>query len=403
MEYFFHIVSSIFVGIFSFALSVFIARSVGPSDFGIYSSALTIGSILLIGFDGGMRTLMIRELTRASQFLGVCPQDLPHLAMGHSLIFALLASVICTAFFQDHLYLGLSIIWCFWGVAITQYASAILRGDGKFKADSLWHLKQRVLTATTIFITITLGFLKAWQLLIAWAAGALWANLMLKDGFRYMPSFKSVASPKVKLYAVLFPFLWVDLATAIYFRSDLILLQILGVTDYEIGQYAAAFRLIEAPVLLASPLSIAIFRKVRFLHECPIKQRGFIAEALFIGTILGLVALILVKWLSPHLVKIIYGDQYTQTADLLYILGWMVAVLIPNMVLTQTALALNLEKYYALVATTAALVNISLNLFLIKNFSTTASAYSSIATELILFIGLTFVVFKKLKNLKEFP
>jgi hypothetical protein len=41
---------------------------------------------LLIGFDGGMWTLLFHERTKASHFLKVRHEDLQHLAMGHSLI-----------------------------------------------------------------------------------------------------------------------------------------------------------------------------------------------------------------------------------------------------------------------------------------------------------------------------
>ncbi len=51
----------------------------------------------------------------------------------------------------------------------------------------------------------------------------------------------------------------------------------------------------------------------------------------------------------------------------------MAAILIPSMVLTKTAIALNPEKFYALIARIAALVNISLNQYLMKDFSTIAT------------------------------
>lgn len=398
MNFLYQLIASVGVGAISFALSLFIAREAGASLFGQYSTALAIGSILAIAFDGGIRNLLMREKTRASIHLIELREALPKIAMGHCLMAALVASIICFIAFPDHLFVGLGIIWCFWGAVITQYASAILRGEGLFKKDSLWQLKQRALTALLIAATVLLGHFEAWELLLTWAAGALCANLFFKEGFRYKPLFKPLLSLDLKLYRTLLPLMWIDLATTIYFRSDLILLKSFKVSDSDIGQYAAAYRLIEAAILIASPISIIIFRKVRMLHEEQLLQKNFIFKALLIGTLFGLLGVALIEWTASPLVQLAYGAQYAKAAILLPILGWMIALLIPNLVLTQTALALNLEKSYAITATLAVIGNIGINFAFIPEYGIVAAAYSSIATELILLIGLCVAIFQKLKH-----
>ena len=386
------------MGVISFALSLFIARQVGASHFGQYSTALAIGSILAIALDGGLRNLLTRERTRLSSHLSNLNGLLPHIAMGHCLMAAALASLSCLIAFPGQIYLSLGIIWCFWGAVITQYASAMLRGDGNLKVDSLWQLKQRMLTAMLISIVIFLGYFEAWQLLLTWAAGALCANLFFKEGFWFRPLLRPLLSSEHKLYRALLPLLWIDLATAVYFRSDLIVLKNLMVSDSDIGQYAAAYRLIEAAILVASPISIIIFRKVRLLHEEQLLQTQYIIKSLLISAIFGLAGFAFLKWIAYPLVQITYGAQYDQARALLPILGWMIVLLIPNTVLTQTALALNLEKSYAITATLAAVCNIGLNYLFIPEYGTTAAAYSSIATECILMIGLSIAIFQKIKD-----
>ena len=395
MNYLYQLVSSIGVGVISFALSLFIAREAGASHFGQYSTALAIGSILAMVFDGGLSNLLSRERARVSEHLGNIHEQLPNIAMGYSFLAAILASIICFIAFAEQLYLGLGIIWCFWGAVITQYSSAILRGDGYFKFDSLWQLKQRALTSFLISVTVLLGYFEAWQLLLTWAIGALCANIFFKEGFRYKPFFKPFLSPDFNLYRTMLPLLWINLATTIYFRSDLILLRSLGVPDNVIGQYAAAHRLIEAVILVASPISIIIFRKVRLLHDDRPLLIKFIIKSLLICILFGLASLTLIESLANPLIRLAYGTQYAQASALLSILGWMVMLLIPNAVLTQVALALNLERSYALIATFAAIGNMSLNLIFIPEFGVVAAAYVSVATELTLLIGLFYVIFKK--------
>jgi O-antigen/teichoic acid export membrane protein len=402
MNYLYQLISSVGVGAISFALSLFIARQVGVSHFGQYSTAIAVGSILAITFDGGMRNLLTRERTRASEHLDKFQKDLPRIAMGHSLVVAILASLVCFIAFPDQINLGLGIIWCFWGVVITQYASALLRGDGHLKEDSLWQLKQRLFTTILIAATVLLGYFESWQLMLAWAAGALCANFFFKEGFWFRPLFKPLLCQNLKIYRSLIPLLWIDLATTIYFRSDLIILRGLKVTDSDIGEYAAAYRLIEAAILLASPISIVIFREVRLLHKEHVLQVNYIIRSLIISVLFGLAGLALIKFIADPLIQTAYGVQYSKAASLLPILGWMIVLLIPNTVLTQAALALNLEKKYALTATLAAVCNIGLNFIFIPEYGTLAAAYSSIAAELILFIGLSSIIFKKINGIKCF-
>jgi len=397
VSYFFQIISSIGVGAISFVLSLFIARQVGDSHFGQYSTALAIGSILAIGFDGGMRNLLTRERTIVSEHLAKLYEALPNIAMSYSLFAAILASVICLIAYPNQIYLGLGIIWCFWGTVITQYGSAMLRGDGLLKTDGLWQLKQRAFTAFLIVITVLLGYSEAWQLLITWAIGALCANIFIKEGFWFKPFFKPLFSLELKLYRPLLPLLWIDLATTVYFRSDLIILKILKVSDSDIGQYSAAYRLIEAAILVASPISIIIFRRVRLLHEQRLLQKNYIIQSLLISALFGLLCLALLQCVASPLVQVAYGGDYTQAAAIIPVLCWMILLLIPNTVLTQTALALNLEKSYALIATLAAICNLSLNFILIPDYGTLAAAYSSIAAELIILIGLSIAIFEKIK------
>lgn len=398
MNYLYQFASTIGVGTISFGLSLLIARQVGASNFGQYSIALAIGSILAIFIDGGLRNLLTRERTRISDHLREISPTLPSVAMGHSLIVALLASIICILTLPNHLQLGLSTIWCFWAAVITQFASAILRGDGHLKKDAFWQLKQRALTALIITAAIAMGFFQAWQLLLAWLIGALIANFLLREGFRLVPAFRAPSVENLKLYRILLPLLWIDLATAIYFRSDLIMLSFFKISDADIGRYASAHRLIEAAILIATPLSIIIFRRVRLLHVDRVVQSQYVLRSVILALLFGLLCAALMILFSTQLINFFYGTEYKKAAELLSILAWMILLLIPNTVLTQTALALNLEKGYAITATLAAIVNVLINLLFIPLYGTIASAYSSIMTELVLFIGLSYSIGKTLRN-----
>jgi len=72
--------------------------------------------------------------------------------------------------------------------------------------------------------------------------------------------------------------------------------------------------------------------------------------------------------------------------------------LIPNAILTQVALAKNLERPYATVASFAALINLAINFLLIPKYGVLGTAYCSIATEVFLLMGLGWVIFNEFKK-----
>ena len=90
-----------------------------------------------------------------------------------------------------------------------------------------------------------------------------------------------------------------------------------------------------------------------------------------------------------NIILLCFGSDYQQGAELLYWLFLALFFMTPNLVLTQGALAINRENYYALGACGAALLNISLNYFLIPVYGAKGAAFGTIATEafLLVFMG----------------
>ncbi len=61
-------------------------------------------------------------------------------------------------------------------------------------------------------------------------------------------------------------FLTIDVATVFYFRSDIVLLEYFGNIEGDVGQYSAAYRILEGIILLATPVAMIAFRVLR-LHS----------------------------------------------------------------------------------------------------------------------------------------
>jgi O-antigen/teichoic acid export membrane protein len=373
--------ATIYVGIVSFAINVLIARSIGAKGFGEFATAMAIGSILLIVLDGGFRTLLLREVTRPTPGLSVRPERIPLIALGHLLAVACLSSVLALSWFRENLSIALATLACFVGVAMTQLVSALLRGQGRIIHEGTWQMVARSLSAVAILVMLLIGFHEPWHILATWAAASIALALILLG--RYLPAVRLRLSRE--MYQSALPILIIDFATAVYFRSDLILMSLLGVSKEDSGNYAVAYRLIEAIILLANPLCILLFRRFRGASAgYPLPDRFVEAPAVY-ALVLGVGMAITIGLAAPSLVRWVYGSQYDASIELLQVLCWALVFILPNVVLTQAALAFNRERQYAMAAVVAAGANLALNLVFLPSHGVVAAAYCTVVTEFVLF------------------
>ena len=249
-----------FVGAISFLLSVAIARRFGPEAFGVYAQAVSLGAFLVILIDGGFGKLLMRETVRESSALIGQGKDLHAFAFGHAfLVMAILALLVVLNPLSLHWPTLLAAVGAFGVAVLGQFSLAILRGRGRLMRDALWQMLGRLLTAICMALALYWGASAPWEVLGAqFLGGLLFVLILMRRGW-IMPIFRV---PR-QIYATLVPLVWVDLATVVYFRSDMLLFKFADVAKADVGAYGVAFRLIEAFLLLASPVSLLLFRRFR--------------------------------------------------------------------------------------------------------------------------------------------
>jgi len=373
-----------YIGFISLALSLAVARYAGPSGFGQYGMAMAAGSILAIFIDGGMSNLLRREQTRPGTALAHLAGRFPAMALGHAFSLALIAALVTVSFAGSRLPLALATVGCFLGTVLVGYVSALLRGQGRWAADAGWQVGQRTLSAAMILGALSVGLTAPWQVMAAWAAASLIAFLVFPSPLRCRPEF----GLKPEVYKITAPLVLIDLATAVYFRSDILVLGWFDVPQQELGQYAAAYRLFEALILLAGPVGLLLFRRMRLFNGQRDAFRGSLLLYVAVAAALGVAAALAMYTASDLLVGWSYGPQYPDSPGLLRVICWGLVFVLPNMVLTQAALALDRDRAYLWAAGLAAVTNVAMNCALVPQLGTVAVAYTTVATEAVLFICL---------------
>jgi O-antigen/teichoic acid export membrane protein len=366
-----------FVGLVSLGVSVLIARTLGPDRFGVYAIALSSGALIAILIDGGLSRLLQRERVRATVSLTEVVPILPRLAYGHAITATLILSVLAVVIFPKYALTMLAAIWFFGITVLNQYGFSILRGDGRLVKDASWQIVNRTATAACIGFAVFAGATNPWEMLVAQFVGAAVFGFLIMRYLHIRPLFG--ISPIV--YRAMLPFVWLDLATALYFRADMVLFQILKIPKFEAGKYGVSYRLIEAVILFSAPVGLLLFRRFRRDSILP-KQMVKKMLPVLIGAILVGAGLAVFLWIfGDDIIDLAYGPAYRGAGALLVVLGFALVFILPNGVLNQAALALGLERWFAISASIAAIVNIVSNLLLIPIYGAIAAAWVTVLTE----------------------
>ena len=378
--------STLYVAVLGFVVSVLLARELGVEDFGNYSYILSLAGIFLIIQDGGYKTLIFRESVDDSA------QSLLSSGVTHVVsitVFGALAVLLL----QPQRWLAiLTAVCCMGLVVLSGFVSSILKGRGDFKSDAVWRMVIRSLTACAILSA--LFFYEdgsATSLFVGWSVALALALIWpIAKGYLSWPSFNF----KGELFRSSMVFLTIDVATVFYFRSDIVLLEYFGHIEGDVGQYSAAYRVLEGVILLTTPVAQIAFRSLR-LRQNQKEFFGLLSWLVIVMLMVAGIIAVIGAFLGGDLMLIVFGEQYQYAGELLPLLLFAMLFILPNYILTQGTIALNKEIGYAKIAVAVALLNIVLNVWLIPDFGAMGAAWATIFSEGLLCLGLGWVLWRE--------
>lgn len=367
-------------------LTFLLGRVLGPAGFGQYTYILTLASLFAILQDGGFTTLIFRETAKTALAPEAGRPPLMALALGHVGATTLLGLLLTPLFPADER-LSLVAAVCYYALfTAAALVSAHLKGHNNFAAEGGWRAITR--TATALGAGLAL-------LLPTPGVAAIFLGLLVGQAAALLSPFGRPLHVRPRLtasraiYGPCAAFLCIAAATTIYFRCDIILLRQLTDDTTAVGNYAAAYRLIEGVIMLATPLAHMFFRRLRVSFDDRAAFRQSFFRMLAVMIVLSLAATAGGLLLGPTILTLAFGDKYAAAIPLL---AWLLAALpfiLPNYVLTQALVALGRERTYAWLTVWAAVCNIILNLLLIPFFAAKGAALATIATEAALCAGLS--------------
>lgn len=391
------------VKVISFFYTIFLARSLGVSDFGLLVTALAYFSLISSISDFGFNRFLIREGARNLQSLTEYVSLSALLRLGLLGLTFVIFAVWIKVFDPDALRSSLSILAVLavlpQSIALTFDAALVARERLKFSALGLLGLS--VSTTLLGIYFVTLGFN------VAGAITALLIGQIVYALLLFM--FLSQAEVKLKLHFSLrdikdiikgsLPYGILGVLGLLYFRIDTLLLSYLKGNE-ETGIYGAAYRFLEAIVFVPSALASAMFpvlaklhdnnvREIKTLYFSAIKLLGLLSIPIFLCYILVL----------PSVISLLLPN-YLPSIQVIQILSFAIPFMFIHV--PGALVLISTEKFLKPVIFLSFFTlafNIILNFIFIPPFGFIGASVTTVLSEILSFaVFFVLLYFKLLKN-----
>jgi len=371
-----------------FLVGAWVARYLGPTQYGIYNYAVAIVALFTPLVALGLKDIVIRDIVRA-------PDDKDEIlgtTFGLQVIGGLLS-------------LGLAI-----GIALitrsenplTSWLIVILAGQFIFQMFSValvyWFNSQvqakYIVWANNIalilysLVRIGLVLSRAPLIAFAWAA--------LGQAFVYaaaMAVFYRLSGQMLFTWQVRFarakrllgnswPLLISALAIMVYMKIGQVMLGNM-VGEKTLGIYSAAVRLTELWYIIPTAIASSAFPAIVRSHESHSDEVNRKRMQLFYDLIAGIAYVIVIPLalLAPLLVKVVFGPSYAEAGSILRIHAWALLFVFLGVARSRWLIAEDMVRFNMLITVLGALTNIAMNFILIPRFGGLGAAWAVVTSQ----------------------
>jgi len=363
-------------------IGIMVARYLGPKDYGILNYVLSLTGIISIIGTFGMDSVVIKDLVKYKKLDTKIIYNAMFLKFIGAVLVIITAQIVAYLFhLSDEIKLFIFIVtlsglFNFLFVIDLFYKSKVLMKK-IVKLNILTLIGVSSYKLLLIFIKASLIFFFFSPLLEAIIGSFLKLGVILKDGYLFYKNKISFFYIK-KLLSQSWPFIIMSLIAVIYTKIDQIMIfQILGAKEN--GLYAAATRLSNILFMLPGVVSgsfyIAILNAKKVSKDLFYKRLKALYFVMFWGAILLILPFL---FFSKEIILILYGKQYELASDVLSVYIWCVLFVFISAVTNMWFVIENKQKISMYFNLTGLVINIILNIILIKTYGIMGAALATL-------------------------
>jgi len=389
----------------SLALVLAIGRVLGVTVFGEYAFLFSYLTVFQILTSFGLKTLITREVARDGSSADKYLVNGPLIAIPLSFAGVLLMNIVVRLLnYPSQVVLATSILsLSLIASALSECFEGILTGFQRVGVVALaWIIENSLRVAVSLLLV-----LHGWGLiaLVSVFVVTRFLNSLICLGFllRYVPkgpfkvdfAFCKQVLRTAKIFALILIFV------TLYWKADVLMLsKMKGATA--VGYYSAAYKLVWFTMMIAQSFFTAFFPVVSELFKSSPKSfEKACKKAIRYLIMFTLPVAVAVALLSPKLILLLYGNEFTESVKVLRVLIWILIPYCVSEVFAHALLASDNQHIDLRVNGIGVLCNVLLNFLLIPKFGYLGAAIATlISINIYLCLQLPFV-FKNLISIRS--
>jgi len=392
-------VSKILSTVLALISIAFITRYLGKEGFGNYATVLAFLSFFAAIADLGLYSMSTREISKVGADEKKIVGNVFALRIISAIAIALISPLIVYFFpYPAEVKLGIIIVaFSFIFSSGYQVLNGVFQKNLAMDKVAAAELVGKIIQVAIIILAVKMNLGFQWivasllfNMVLSFTMIYYWSkkyiHFKIQFDWRYWTSFLKESAP-IGISALI---------TFAYFKMDTIILSVMK-TSADVGIYNVANKVLENitffPAMIVGlifPLmSKNIFTDKKAFNEIAnktLKVFVILVTPLMVGTL----------FLSQGIIRVIGGGEFAEAGIVLQILVFSLSMIFFGNFFNSILIAAHLQKNLMKILGFAAIINVSLNLFLIPKFSYFGAAYVSVLTEfLVVALGL-YVAAKKI-------
>ena len=378
----------------SLITTLLLTRYLGPEQFGLFATALSLAILLTPLSDLGFDLHMIRMISTKSDSLTteLSQTFSTRILLSLSVWILMIISAVALRYSADLImYVALVGIASTITSLATNFNSAI-RALRKMKYESISLFVGRIITLALVIIMISAKAALA-EILIAFIAGSIiifsMAFYFLKHNIEGLKISFDLSGFRNRLKGAL-PFGLTAILTAIYFKADTIILS-KSVPAEQVGFYNVAQNFVMAAMIISSAITVAIFPALAAAYEKNKDEaRQLFNRGLTILISVGLPLGIGTILISDNLIHLLFGAAFAQSAILLALISMKIPFVFATSLIGNSMGAVGFQKKVVFISLINCVFSLIMNFIFIPRYGAKAAAIITTMTE---FIGLLQLIY----------
>jgi len=377
-------VANIIVGLAGFVGIVYLARVLGPADFGVVNFAIAIITYFMLIANLGLPMLGTRQIARDKDRVREYTANIIALRLALAVISFLLLLLFVLIIDRPAETKYLIVLY---GLALFPFA---LHLEWLFQGiEKMEYIAIAQIIGATLYVALILSLIKSPEQLLTipllytvflWLLPAFFLVFMARRYFGLVkprfdaPFWKGLIQQALPMG---FAFLMIQ----IYYNLDTVMLGFMR-SNEEVGYYNAAYKMIFFLLTLAGLYYAAIFPVISKYYKTSLESlQRLLSGTARVMVIVGLPIAVGGTLLAGPLLNLIYGSEYSSGIIGFQILVWAVAITWVSATYGHSLLACDRQKKYAVRVAIGTAGNIVLNFILIPHYGLIGAAIATVFTE----------------------